>query len=211
MHVPAGDVARDRAIVWSRTDRPARTALTTGRRPQSTSERSARAQSADDERFWLYRARRFDTASTRPADFYRVQFEDSTDSRNLEHSRPWNVSVGAARSARYHVRLVGRHRWPGVGHQYSVGRPAHVRDDAPRVPGLFHPYRQHDSRRLDGAAGNPPARWHDVENVVTDEKSKSRRNAQRVPRAITRTTCSTTTCGVSTGRSAAVADGTTMK
>ncbi len=116
--VASGDVTAGRAVIWSRTDRPARMVV-----EYSTTEKFEQVQ------------QRIGPAALEPTDFtsrlvltdlppgqrifYRVRFQDLGDLRafsaieggQLPHARP----RGAA--ARRHAGVVGRHRRPGLGHQ----------------------------------------------------------------------------------------------
>ena len=146
----SGDVTRDRAIIWSRTDRPARMLVEWSTTESFQSARRVRGP-ADRRRGRFHRAHRSGTGLP-PGQriFYRVQFEDLADSRNLSVPAAGSFCRRRARPRDVTVRLVRRHRRTGLGHQQGVGRHAHVRDDAPRAARLLHPYRRHDLRRLAG-------------------------------------------------------------
>ena len=145
--VAAGDVGGTRAIVWSRTDRPARMVV-----EYSTTEsfrdarRVRRSIGARDHR--LHGPRRADRSAAGPADLLSRAFQDLADLRAW--SDPLIGSfTHASRGcrARRHDRLVGRHGRPGLGHQPRVRRPAALRHDAQRAARSLHPLRRHDLRR----------------------------------------------------------------
>jgi alkaline phosphatase D len=78
----SGDVTRDRAIVWSRTDRPARMLVDWSTTESFQNVRRMRGPQATDASGYTARV---DLAGLPPGEriFYRVQFEDLTNSRNL--------------------------------------------------------------------------------------------------------------------------------
>jgi alkaline phosphatase D len=91
--VASGDVTRDRAIVWSRTDRPARMLVEWSTTESFQNVRRVRAAVTDLSAGFTARA---DLLGLPPGEriFYRVQFEDLNDPRNV--STP---SVGSFLSA----------------------------------------------------------------------------------------------------------------
>ena len=81
------------------------------------------------------------------------------------------------------LRLVGRHRRPGLGHRR--GRHEDLRHDGRARAGLLHPFRRHDlCRRPDGGRGRTRRRRQVEEHVLIDEKRQGRRDARRVSRAV---------------------------
>jgi alkaline phosphatase D len=78
----SGDVTRDRAIVWSRTDRPARMLVDWSTTESFQNVRRVRGPQATNASGYTARV---DLTGLPPGQriFYRVQFEDLTDSRNL--------------------------------------------------------------------------------------------------------------------------------
>jgi alkaline phosphatase D len=80
--VSAGDVTRDRAIVWSRTDRPARMLVEWSTTESFQNVRRVRGPQAIDAAGYTARV---DLTGIPPSQriFYRVQFEDLANSRNL--------------------------------------------------------------------------------------------------------------------------------
>jgi alkaline phosphatase D len=96
--ISAGDVTRDRAIVWSRTDRPARMLVEWSTTESFQNVRRVRAQPTTEAAAFTARV---DLTGLAPGQriFYRVQFEDLADSRNL--SAPVTGSfLSAPREAR---------------------------------------------------------------------------------------------------------------
>jgi alkaline phosphatase D len=78
----SGDVTRDRAIVWSRTDRPARMLVDWSTTESFQNVRRVRGPQTTDAAGYTARV---DLTGLPPGQriFYRVQFEDLADSRNL--------------------------------------------------------------------------------------------------------------------------------
>jgi len=78
----SGDVTRDRAIVWSRTDRPARMLVEWSTTESFQNVRRVRGPQTTDAAGYTARV---DLTGIPPGQriFYRIQFEDLTDSRNL--------------------------------------------------------------------------------------------------------------------------------
>jgi alkaline phosphatase D len=144
--VQTGDVLGDRAILWARSDRPARMMV-----EWATTERFKHAKRITgptalmDSDFTA----KFDLAGL-PAGqriFYRVSMVDLAH-HGLE-SEPVTGSFfsppaarqptrGAARSP---LRVVGRHCGPGLGHQPRPRRYADLRGHASGGAGLLHPFR----------------------------------------------------------------------
>jgi alkaline phosphatase D len=96
--VSSGDVTRDRAIIWSRTDRPARMLVEWSTTESFQNVRRLRGPHTAEAA--AYTAR-LDLTGLAPGQriFYRVQFEDLSDSRNL--SVPATGSfLSASREAR---------------------------------------------------------------------------------------------------------------
>lgn len=80
--VSAGDVTRDRAIIWSRTDRPARMLVEWSTTESFQNVRRVRGPATTDTAGYTARV---DLTGISPGQriFYRVQFEDLADARNL--------------------------------------------------------------------------------------------------------------------------------
>ena len=80
--VSSGDVTRDRAIVWSRTDRPARMLVEWSTTDTFQHVRRVRGPRTTDAAGYTARV---DLSGLPPGQriFYRVQFEDLRDSRNI--------------------------------------------------------------------------------------------------------------------------------
>lgn len=167
----SGDVTRERAIIWSRTDRPARMLVEWSTTESFQNVRRVRGPQATGAVAYTARV---DLTGLPPGQriFYRVQFEDLTDSRNL--SVPVGGSfLSAPREARdlsfaWSADTVGQgwginKEWGGL-RMYDTLRRAepdffvHTGDtiyaDSPVLPEIRLP---------DGTV------WR---NVVTPEKSK---------------------------------------
>ena len=80
--VSTGDVTRDRAIVWSRTDRPARMIVDWSTVESFQNARRVRGPRATASTAYTARVDLTDLARGQRI-FYRVQFEDLDDSRNV--------------------------------------------------------------------------------------------------------------------------------
>src|SRR5688500_17218425 len=82
-----GDVTRDRAIIWSRTDRPARMFVEWATTESFQNVRRVRGPATSEATDYTARV---DLTGLAPGQriFYRVQFEDLTDSRNLSTPAP---------------------------------------------------------------------------------------------------------------------------
>src|SRR6187200_2286795 len=80
--VSSGDVTRDRAIVWSRTDRPARMLVEWSTTESMQNARRVRGPQTTEAAGYTARV---DLSGLPPGQriFYRVHFEDLADSRNL--------------------------------------------------------------------------------------------------------------------------------
>jgi alkaline phosphatase D len=78
----AGDVTRDRAIIWSRTDRPARMLVEWSTTESFQNVRRVRGPATTDAADYTARVDLTRVARGQRI-FYRVQFEDLTGSRNL--------------------------------------------------------------------------------------------------------------------------------
>ena len=87
---------------------------------------------------------------------------------------------GAGLEARHSVRLVGRHRRPGLGHRRY--RHEDLRHDRQAHAGLLPAFRRHHlCRRRDEGRGRP-ARWRQVEEHRAHRRqAQGRRNAGRIP------------------------------
>jgi alkaline phosphatase D len=96
--VMSGDVSGDRAIVWSRTDRPARMLVEWSTTESFQNVRRLRGPATNDAADYTARV---DLTGLAPGQriFYRVQFEDLTDARNLSVAATGNF-LSAPREAR---------------------------------------------------------------------------------------------------------------
>ena len=175
------------------------------------SERAARARSADDGRGGLHRARRSDRAAARTADFLSRAVRGSRRLAQSQHSRRRNVSVGAA-GRRAMSRSPGLPT-PSARAGASTRRGAAcacTRRCASRARTFsFIPAtRSTRTRRCRRKSGCPTARCGETSSRLRSRRSPKRSTSSA---AITRTTCSTTTCGGSTGRFRSCGCGTTTR
>jgi alkaline phosphatase D len=167
----SGDVTRDRAVIWSRTDRPSRMLVEWSTTESFQNVRRVRGPQTTDAAGYTARV---DVTGIPPGQriFYRVQFEDLADSRNLSIPAA-GTFLSAPRDARdvtfaWSADTVGQGwgintAWGGL-RMYETMRLArpdffiHTGDtiyaDSPVPPEIRLP---------DGTM------WR---NVVTDEKSK---------------------------------------
>ena len=86
----SGDVTRDRAIVWSRTDRPARM-LVEWSTTESMQNARTRARTADDGGGGVHGPRRSDRAAAGTTDFLSRAVRGSRRLAQSQHSRRRNV------------------------------------------------------------------------------------------------------------------------
>ena len=137
--VMTGDVTADRAVVWSRTDRPARMIVEYATTDSFKNARRVIGPAAlDDDR--LHRRGLICPASPRDRNLLSRGVPGSGGHPGHERSRHGALSYAARADAAATSRcLVGRHRRPGLGHQSRVGRHEDLRDHAPRWTGLLHP------------------------------------------------------------------------
>ena len=111
--VASGDVTSDGAVVWSRSDRPARMFVEVAMNDQFRDAQRIRGPAALDETDFTARLRLPGLPAESPI-YYRVQFEDLTRPRVL--STPATGSFRPARPAERHVRLVRGHGRTGLRH-----------------------------------------------------------------------------------------------
>ena len=145
--IQSGDVSTNSAVVWARADRPARLRV-----ELATSDRFDKILAARYR--WTPRPtatspqRRCSMDCPRGQDiFYRASFEDRGISP-ARGSAGRALSHRAARSSLDLVRMVGRHRRPGLGHRRGARRLSHLRDDAAQPSRFLHPLRRQHLRRL---------------------------------------------------------------
>ena len=110
----SGDVTRDRAIVWSRTDRRARMHVEWSTTESFQDVHREKATAIGPGTDFTARVELIDLPPGQRI-FYRVQFEDLSDATERQPSCNREFSVGAATAARSHVCVVGGHRWSGMG------------------------------------------------------------------------------------------------
>ena len=194
----SGDVAADSGVVWARTDRPARMLVEIATTDSfKTIIGACRVDALPESDFTakalledLPPARTSSTAS-RSQDLAVADHRRRADGRALPHR--------AERPALGLVRLVGRHRGPGLGHRRGARRHAHLRDHAAATG--------RTSSSIRGDTSMPTARsraeqklpngevWR---NLVTEEKSEGRRDARRVSRQLQIQSARRATCAPST-------------
>ena len=109
------------------------------------------------------------------------------------------------------VRLVGRHRGPGLGHRRVARRHARLRHDAAQPAGFLHPHRRHHLRRRADRGRAEAARTAGSGRTSSPRRSRSRRKRSPSSAATTNTICSTRTCAPSTPKFRCSANGTTTR
>ena len=153
-----GDVVGDRAIVWSRADRPARMFVEWSRDENFANAADA-ARSARARRQRL--TARIDL--TEPAGGKRCLRARASSRISTPARRAASRSLGRFRTPpakRRDIRFVWsrRHGRPGLGHRPRLRRHEDLRSDAARAAGLLHPLRRHDLRRRPDARSASPTR-----------------------------------------------------
>ena len=180
--VQSGDVDAASGMVWTRVDRPARVMM-----EYATTEsfrdpvRLPPVTALPDSDLAVKRL-----IEGLPSDqdvFYRLVAADLSDI---------NLALGADRRPLPHraglaplgpLRLVGRHRRPGLGDR----RRGHedLRDDGRARPRLLHPLgRRHLRRRPVDRRGRARRRLDLAEPRAARREAQGRRNPRRVPRAV---------------------------
>ncbi len=138
--VQSGDVTSDRAIVWSRTDRPARLHVEWATRDSFRDATRVVGPAALAESDFTARV----DLTGLPAGqqiFYRVLFEDLASPKVLSEPATGPVPDAGAEPPDGQLRVLGRRGGAGLGHQHRLGRHEDVRDDAAHEPRLLHPLR----------------------------------------------------------------------
>ena len=143
----AGDVDVDRAMVWSRTDRPRGSSSSTRRPSPSTDVRRVVGPAALEATDYTARV----DLTGLPAGqriFYRVRVPepDAICASGASQSSGRSPRPGGRTVARRDRRVDGGHSRAGVGHQHRTGWHASLRGDARRRRGRVHPHRRHDLR-----------------------------------------------------------------
>ena len=143
--------------------------------------------------------------------FYRIRFQDLSSPTIVGEPMVGRFRTAPARPPLDLVRLVRRHRGPGLGHRRGARRHAHLRHHAQQPAGFLHP--------LAATRSTPTARWSPNSSCRTASSGRTsspRRNRRRPRRwpsfaATTNTTCSTRTCLRSTPKSRCSRSGTTTR
>ena len=182
--VTAGDVDGDRAMIWSRTDRPARLVVeySTDRVVRGHEPRRRSGRARDDAT--SPRASICPACAPGQRIFYRARFQ------SLQDLRVWSEPIAGTfttppadrGAARRDDRLDGRHGRPGLGHRHRHGRHAALRRDAQGGGRRLRPHRRHDLRRRSLAGGGQAGRRARVAEPRDARKEQGRRDARRVPR-----------------------------
>ena len=192
----SGDVTRDRAIVWSRTDRPARM-LVEWSTTESMQNARTRARTADDGGGGVHRPRRSDRAAARTTDFLSRPVRGSRRLAQSQHSRRRNVPQRRERRATSPSRgLPTPWARDGASTRRGAACACTRRCVSPARTFSFIPAtRSTRTRRCRRKSSCPTARCGE-----TSSRRRNRRSPKRSTSfaEITRTTCSTTTCAGST-------------
>ena len=145
--VQSGDLAGDRAIIWARADRPARM-MVEWATTESFRERAPGARPGRRSRTAIS-PRRSISRVCRPASACSTasRMVDLTDHKLTSEPVTGSFWTPPAAAARHPLRLVGRYRRAGLGHQSRLGRHEDLRDHAPGRARVLHPLGRHDLRR----------------------------------------------------------------
>ena len=200
-----GDLDGDRAIIWSKADRAARMLVELSTTESFKDGWTVQGPAAlEDTDFTA----KLDVAGL-PAGqriFYRVRFLDLGDLTTLSEPVAGSFATPPRERARRPLRLVRRQRRPGLGHQPGLGRHAHLRGDA------AGPSPTSSSTPATRSTPTTPSRPRStcrtapsLEERHHRGEEQGRRDAGRVPRRTTPTTCWTRTCAASTPRCRAFA------
>ena len=187
--VQSGDVLADRGIVWTRCDRPARMWVEWSTSPSFANARGCAAR---------MRSRR-PTSPARidltglPAGqdiFYRVTL-GRPRRRRLERADGGPLPHRAAAPAAGALRLVGRHRRPGLGHQPRLRRHEDLRGDARSCSPTSSSTAATPSTPT--ARSCPRSSWPTAASGATSSPRRRARSPRRwtSSAAATATTCST--------------------
>ena len=181
--VQSGDLAGDRAIVWARADRPARMMVEWATTESFRDARLVRGPAAlEDSDFTA----KIDLAGLPPGRARVLPRRDGRSRRPQARERAGGRQLldAACGPARRPLRLVGRHRRAGLGHQPRLGRHEDLRDHAPGRARVLHPFGRHDlRRRADRGRAGDAGRRHLAEPHHRGE-GQGRRDARRVPRQL---------------------------
>ncbi len=177
-----GDVTGDRAIVWSRCDRPARLLVEWSTRESFADARRVPGAAAVEANGLTAR---LDLEGLPPGQriVYRVLFQDLARPADLEPAGGGLVPHAPRRAPR-DVRLA----WSadtvraGLGHRRGARRHAHLRDDAPGGPGPVRPLRRHDLRRRAARRRGHARRRERVAQRRDAGQVEGGGDARRVPR-----------------------------
>ena len=194
----AGDVTGDRAIVWSRTDRPARMVV-----EWSTSESFEDARRVvgpgGASRDGVHGPHRPVGPARGPDDPLPRAVPGPLRSPDLEppgrrplqertarrrRGGPRGRCIRARSVARRAARLVGGHGGPGLGHRPRARRAAHVRDDAAARARPVRPLRRHDLRRQPARGRGAARRRLRLAQPRHPGEGEGGRDARRVPRQL---------------------------
>ena len=122
-----------------------------------------------------------------------------------------SASHRTGRGARRELRVVGRHRGPGLGHQHRVGRHEALRDHAPPHPGFLRAFRRHDLCRQPAQGRGGAAGRGRLEKSDDSGEGEGGRDARRVPRQLQVQPDGRRTSGASAPRSPSTSSGTTTR
>ena len=115
---------------------------------------------------------------------YRVTMVDLADPKLVERAGRRQLLDAARRAPQHPLRLVGRHRGPGLGHQPRLGRHEGLRGDAPGRARVLHPFRRYHLRRRPDRGRGQVSRRQRLEERHHRGESQGRRDPRRVPRQL---------------------------
>ncbi len=177
--IQSGDAAFDRAVLWSRADRPANAifewSTTDSFKDVTVLPKVAALPESDFTAKIL--------ATDLPSDqdiFYRVKFQDLSDSTVGKRAADRPSAHRTDRPARRLLHLVGRHRRPGLGHRRGSRRHDGLFHHAEAPARFLPPFRrQHLCRRRAAGRGQSARRQH-LEEPGDAGEVEARGNARRV-------------------------------
>ena len=145
--IQIGDVLGDRAVIWSRADRPAR--LVVDYDVSSRFDDAVRGPVCPGKHR-LHGARRLDRFAGRQRNLRAGHVSGSVQRSRAERRRSRSFPHGADENSLDPLSLERRYRGPGLGNQSGIRRDENLRGDAPNSSRFFHSLRgQHLRRRPD--------------------------------------------------------------
>ena len=181
--VQSGEVTASSAVIWSGADRPARMVVEWATNDRFTAARRVAGAAALPESGCTAKTV-LDRLPSSQDVFYRVTFVDLRDRRRSVVAGRRPLAHGAVRRGRRHLRVVGRYRRAGLGHQRRVGRTASLRRHARDGPGFLRALRRSRLRRQPAAGRSAAGRRWRLEEPRDAGEGEGGGDAGRVPRPV---------------------------